>query len=114
VKLLFDQNLSFRLVASLTDLFPGSTHVGTAGLDRSTDAEIWSFAASRDFMIVSKDDDFRQLSMLRGAPPKVIWLQVGNCATSQIEQLLRRRYPAIESFSRSAESTFLIVRMDAV
>lgn len=114
MKLLFDQNLSFRLVASLADLFPGSTHVGAAGLDRSPDAEIWSFAASREFMIVSKDDDFRQLSMLRGAPPKVIWLQVGNCATSQIEQLLRRRYPTIESFSRGAESTFLIVRMDAV
>ena len=114
MKLLFDQNLSFRLVASLADLFPGSTHVGAALLDRSPDGETWSFAASRDFMIVSKDDDFRQLSMLRGAPPKVIWVQVGNCATSQIEQLLRRRYPAIESFSRSAESTFLILRMDAV
>jgi predicted nuclease of predicted toxin-antitoxin system len=114
VKLLFDQNLSFKLVASLADLFPCSDHVANAGLSQSTDAEIWNFAASRDFMIVSKDDDFRQMSMLRGAPPKVVWVQVGNCATSQIEQLLRRRYSAIESFSRSAESTFLIVRMDAV
>lgn len=110
----FDQNLSFELVESLIDLFPGSTHVGAAGLSRSPDPEIWIYAASHDFMIVSKDDDFRQLSMLRGAPPRVVWLQVGNCSTSQIEQLLRRRYPAIESFSRSAEPTFLIVRMDAV
>ena len=114
MKLLFDQNLSFKLVASLSDLFPESTHVGATGLSQAADAEIWSFAAARGFTIVSKDDDFRQLSMLRGAPPKVVWLQVGNCATSQIEQLLRRRYPAIESFSRSAESTFLIVRLDAV
>lgn len=113
MKLLFDQNLSFKLVESLSDLFPGSTHVGAAGLSRSPDPEIWNFAASHDFMIVSKDDDFRQMSMLRGAPPKVVWLQVGNCSTSHIEQLLRRRYPAIESFSRSAESTFLIVRMEA-
>lgn len=112
MKLLFDQNLSFKLVSGLIDLFPGSTHVGAAGLSRSPDSEIWNYAASHDFMIVSKDDDFRQLSMLRGAPPKVVWLQVGNCSTSQIEQLLRRRYPAIESFSRNAESTFLIVRMD--
>jgi predicted nuclease of predicted toxin-antitoxin system len=59
VKFLFDENLSFRLVARLAELFPGSTHVGAAGLDRSTDAEIWSFAASHEFMIVSKDDDFR-------------------------------------------------------
>lgn len=64
------------------------------------------------FLIVSKDDDFRQMSMLRGAPPKIIWLQVGNRSTEQIERLLRRRYPAIESFSRHAESTFLIVRME--
>ena len=114
MKLRFDQNLSFRLVASLADFFPESTHVGAAGLSQATDEEIWGFAATRGFLIVSKDDDFRQLSMLRGAPPKVVWLQVGNRATSQVEQLLRRRYPAIESFSRSAESTFLIARMDAV
>ena len=113
MKLLFDQNLSFKLVANLADLFPESTHVGAAGLFQATDEEIWGFAATRGFMITSKDDDFRQLSMLRGAPPKVVWLQVGNRTTSQVEQLLRRRYPAIETFSRSAESTFLIVRMDA-
>lgn len=114
MKLLLDQKLSFKLLASLADLYSGSTHVGLAGLSQATDAEIWAFAESHDFVIVSKDDDFRQLSMLRGAPPKVVWLQLGNCVMSLIEQALRHRYPAIESYGRSAESTFLIVRKDAV
>lgn len=85
MKVLVDQNLSFKLDSNLADLSPGSPHVGAAGLSQSIDAEIWTFAASGEFMIVSKDDDFRQLSMLLGAPPKVVWLQFGNCATSQIE-----------------------------
>ncbi len=61
MKLPFGQNLSFKLAASLSDLFPDSTHVGAADLSQAPDAEIWSFAASRGIMIVSKDDDLRQL-----------------------------------------------------
>lgn len=113
MKLLFDQNLSGRLVASLQDLYPGSSHVSLVGLSRAPDEDVWAFALANGFIIVSKDDDFRQLSMLRGAPPKVVWLQLGNCRTSAVEQALRRRYPAIESFVRNAESTFLIVPKDA-
>lgn len=110
LKLLFDQNLSRKLVASLEDLFPDSTHVDDAGFAESPDSRIWDFAALHGFTIVSKDDDFRQRSILRGAPPKVIWLQVGNCSTSKIERVLRSRYPAIEAFSRDTESSFLILR----
>ena len=69
---------------------------------------------SNSLVIVSKDDDLRKLSTLHGAPPKVIWLQVGNCPTSEIETVLRGRYPAIETFFRDEEASFLIVPKAAV
>jgi predicted nuclease of predicted toxin-antitoxin system len=74
VKLLFDENLSYRLVAQLAPIFPGSQHVDSIGLHSRADVEIWNFARDNGFTIVTKDDDFRQRSFLSGAPPKVVWL----------------------------------------
>jgi len=113
VKLLFDQNLSFKLVGKLDDIYPDSLHVGEAGLASADDIDVWNYAVENGFVVVSKDDDFRQMSMLRGAPPKVIWLQVGNCTTAEVSELLRRRYPVVESFARDDEASFLIVPKDA-
>ncbi len=78
MKLLFDQNLSHRLVDNLIDLFPESIHVKDAKLERSTDSEIWDYAKENNFIIVSKDSDFHQRSFLHGPPPKVIWINKGN------------------------------------
>lgn len=70
--LLLDENLSPRLVNCLSSQFPGSIHVRDAGLKGQSDERIWSFAAKNGFIIATKDDDFRSLSLLLGAPPKVI------------------------------------------
>ena len=69
MKLLFDQNLSFRLVAKLADVYPDSTHVGMVDLSEASDLEVWNYASANGLTIVSKDDDFRQMSILQGAPP---------------------------------------------
>ena len=95
MKLLLDQHLSPRLVERLADLFPGSDHVSQVGLDRAFDREVWEYALTNDFIIVTKDADFGELSVVVGFPPKVIWLRVGNCTTHRIEQLLRIGYAAI-------------------
>lgn len=81
MKLLFDQNLSPKLVARLADLFPDSVHVQSLGLDSADDNQIWEHARLNGFAIVSKDEDYNNLSVVRGSPPKVIWLQLGNCTT---------------------------------
>jgi predicted nuclease of predicted toxin-antitoxin system len=81
VKLLFDENLSYRLVGSLGDLYPGSAHVRDLGLVGATDANIWAFAAESGYIIVSKDTDFYQRSVAYGGPPLTIWLRVGNAST---------------------------------
>lgn len=76
MKLLFDQNLSPRLVNSLADLYPDSNHVASLGLGSATDQVVWNHAQLNDFVIVTKDADFNELSVVFGFPPKVIWLLV--------------------------------------
>ena len=111
MKLLFDENLSFRLVQALADAYPGSTHVREVGLLGAEDRRIWTYAAEHGFMLVSKDTDFYQRSLLYGAPPKVIWLRVGNGPTSIIAALLRERYVVVRHFSEDGDSAFLPLRL---
>jgi predicted nuclease of predicted toxin-antitoxin system len=109
VRLLLDENLSPRLSQRLAVAFPDSLHVDDAGLHGKTDAEIWKYAGQNAFILVSKDNDFRQLSFLHGAPPKVIWLHIGNAPTRNVEALILARRDRIRDFVNDAESTLLII-----
>lgn len=109
MKLLFDQNLSPKLVSRLADLFPGSSHVQSAGLDCADDDQIWQYAKLNDFAIVTKDEDYNNLSVVRGSVPKVLWLQTGNCTTSQIEALFRARIADIQVFEKDAAVGTLVL-----
>jgi predicted nuclease of predicted toxin-antitoxin system len=95
VKLLFDQNLSPRLVQRLSDLYPGSAHVYHIGLDRASDTVLWNHAREHAFILVTQDADFSEISEILGFPPKVIWIRRGNCSTGEIETILRRGHEAI-------------------
>jgi predicted nuclease of predicted toxin-antitoxin system len=97
--LLFDQNLSPRLVTRLADVFPNSVHVEALGLGTASDKVVWQFAREHDYIIVSKDVDFSELGLLYGFPPKVIWIRRGNCSTQDIENLLRTNFESIQVFS---------------
>lgn len=109
MKLLFDENVSPKLVELLGEEYPESAHVRDVGLRGVADAVIWLHARVHGFMIVSKDDDFRQRSFLEGAPPKVVWLHVGNAGTGVIAQLLRREGQRLAAFESEEESALLIV-----
>ncbi len=98
MKLLFDENLSPKLPNRLRDLFPNSLHVRDVGMKATTDSVVWDYAQDNDFMIVSKDADMHDLSLILGNPPKVIWLRLGNCSTRQVENLLRQNFKAIKLF----------------
>jgi len=109
MKLLFDQNLSPNLVNQLHDLFPDSTHVHTVGLGTSIDDEIWTFATKNNYIIVSKDSDFSDLSVLLGFPPKFIWIRRGNCATIEIAKLLRKEFEQIKEFQSNKNAGIFIL-----
>lgn len=98
MKLLFDQNLSFKLCERLADLFPGSEQVRRLGLAEAGDRALWQYAGAHGFVLVSLDSDFAEFAALKGPPPKVIWLRRGNQPTEAIEALLRERATDIAAF----------------
>ena len=107
MKLLFDHNISHKLVGHVADIFPGSTQTRLLNLGRTNDPQLWLIAKMHGFVFVSKDRDVAELAILRGAPPKVIWLRVGNCKTAAIERCLRANVETIEEFVRDAERVVL-------
>ena len=107
MKLLFDQNISLRLVNRLADIYPNASHLALEELGEADDEEVWNFAKSNNYIIVTKDIDFTFLSMRFGFPPKVVWVRLGNCTTSEIEALLRDKREVITAFHDSNEGGIL-------
>jgi predicted nuclease of predicted toxin-antitoxin system len=102
MKLLFDENLSFKLCERLGSLFPGSSQVRLAGLAQADDREIWDYAGANGFTVVSLDADFAERAALNGPPPKVIWLRCGNKSTGTVAALLRDHLEVIAAFEYDA------------
>ena len=107
MKLLFDENLSWRLPERLADIFPESLHVRDLGLKEASDTAIWDFAKTNEFVILSKDRDFQQRSLLLGHPPKVVRLRVGNCPVQKIQDIIRKYSVVIHIFEMDAAKSFL-------
>ncbi len=109
MKLLLDENLSDRIVPKLEEFFPGSSHVKTLGLAHTDDGLIWEFARENGFVLVSKDADFHQRSLLFGHPPKLVFLRIGNCPTREITALLCDGRAVLEAFATLATASILIL-----
>ena len=107
MKLLFDQNLSYKLCQRLADTFPNSDQVGRLSLSQASDRALWEFAKTNGFALVSQDADFAELAALIGPPPKVIWLRGGNRRTSAVEHTVRRHALAIAAFDADASAACL-------
>lgn len=96
MKLLLDENLSRRIVPFIQDAFPGSTQVASLNMASASDVEIWQYAKSNGYVIVTKDADFQELCLLHGTPPKVLWLRIGNTSKAAITHLLIEHRSIIE------------------
>lgn len=107
MSLLFDQNLSRRLPALLVAEFPGCEQVLLAGLATADDPAVWAYAAARGLAVVTKDSDFRDMSVSLGAPPKVVWLRLGNSSTAAVETLFRTRANDVRAFLIDPTATVL-------
>ena len=88
MKLLFDQNISYGITKTLSNSFPEAKHISQVGLLDSSDTGIWEYARQNGFCIVTFDSDYYDLSIVRGSPPKIIWLRIGNATTQKIAELL--------------------------
>jgi predicted nuclease of predicted toxin-antitoxin system len=107
VKLLIDQNLSHKLVQRLRDPYPESAHVRALGLHESADVAIWQYARDHEFILVSKDIDMMELCVLRGAPPKLIWLRLENCSTDVVEEVLTRNRESVAALAADPSRVYL-------
>ena len=114
MKLLFDQNISPKIVALIQPQFPDSRQVVQVGLENASDSAIFEFARTNNFAIVTFDSDFVDLSVVKGTPPKIIWLRTGNLTTKAISSLLHGNAANIQNFLNYEENGILeIIRYTA-
>ena len=107
INILLDENLSFKIKKELKNLFNDLKHVSDLNLINTDDYTIWDYAKTHHYSIVTFDANFIDLSVLNGFPPKIIWLRIGNSSTSNIVQVLKNNYIAINEFLLSTENGFL-------
>lgn len=73
MKLLLDENLSRRLVPFLQHDYPDSSQVVLLGMESATDKEVWQKAKEDGYVIVTRDANFQELSLVWGQPPNRVW-----------------------------------------
>ena len=98
MKLLFDQNISYRIIKNIKSIYSESAHVSLFGLQTSDDNSVWEFAQKNNYTLVTQDADFYDISLLKGFPPKIIWLRCGNTSTNNIQKILLEQSDIIISF----------------
>lgn len=96
--LLFDQNISFRVIARIQEQFPGSKHIKDLGLMGQKDSNIWNAAKQHNLTIVTFDSDFIDLANMKGHPPKILWLRIGNTSTKGVAEKLIEKSSFILDF----------------
>src|SRR5712671_4674827 len=98
-----------RLLQPLAELFPGSEHIRNLTNTGTSDRLLWDLARTGRFILTTRDEDFVGMSVLRGAPPKVVWLNVGKSRNAVIAALLQTHASDIERFAEHDEHTFLAI-----
>jgi predicted nuclease of predicted toxin-antitoxin system len=103
MKLLFDQNISYRILKKIEADYPNAQQVRRLGLDNTSDIEIWEYAKKHEFSIVTFDGDFADIATINGHPPKILWLRTGNTTTDNIAKILIEKKEMIKAFLEEEE-----------
>ena len=103
MKLLFDENISFKIIKSIEKFFPESIHCRSITQEVLTDLQIWQYAKIHELTIVTFDSDFYEWMMLKGYPPKIVWLRMGNSTTDSIDNVLNEKSNALNEFLKDEE-----------
>lgn len=110
MKFLIDENLSDKLVVRLDAAYPGTRHVKQVGLSAHSDTDVWELAKRNGFIILTQDDDFVEMSVMPGAPPKVIHLAMGNHTTREWLAIIQANAVAISLFAADPDTGLLVLR----
>jgi len=112
MKLLFDQNISPKILKNLPSQLSQSQQVRFVELEDASDMESFKYAKNQGFTIVTFDSDFVDLNALFGTPPKVIYLNTGNLTTSNIAQLIEKNMLRIGHYLKhNSDETLEIARL---
>lgn len=103
MKLLFDQNISHRLLNQILDFIPHAKQVRELGLENHSDKLIWEYAKENGFTIVTFDGDFYDFSLVWGHPPKIVWIRTNNQTTKNVEEILRKHIHTIKEFQKDSD-----------
>ena len=114
MNLLFDQNISPKIIKQIEGNFPGAKQVRHLGLENASDLEIFEYAKRHGFAVVTFDSDFVDLNVIRGFPPKIIWLKTGNLTTKSVTELIYKNMVVIQSFLQSEEDEILEIIQNAL
>lgn len=101
MKLLLDQNFSFRIAKHFKNSDLQIIHVNEIFLNNTSDLEIWEYAKTENIVIFTFDADFYDLQLLKGFPPKIIWLRFGNTTRSELITILENHLETIQNFCES-------------
>ena len=107
MRLLFNNNLSHRLISDLADTYPNSLHIRDIGPENAADTDIWDYARDHGLVIVTKDRDYREMSRTRGHLPKAILIMLRNCSTATVATLLCHHQTDLRSFQLDKDRALL-------
>lgn len=107
MKFLLDQNISFKVKKMLREIYPDVKHLSDIELTNKTDVEIFNYAKELNYVIVTKDSDFADLSLIKENPPKIICLKFGNSSSMKVAHVLINENSKIVDFIKSTDSHVL-------
>lgn len=102
--LLVDNQLPAGQARHLAAIGYPSLHVRDIGLADADDRTIWAHAGERGWVIVTKDEDFQDLSIRFGLPPQVVWVRLSNCRKPSLFEVFDRQTESIKAAMEAGES----------
>ena len=91
-RLLIDENLPFSLGSRLGVDYIHAPQIA----EQASDSLLWQQARENDWVVLTRDTDFFDRLLVRGTPPKIVWVRLGNVRKNDLLRMLEDRWPAVQ------------------
>jgi predicted nuclease of predicted toxin-antitoxin system len=110
MRILIDQNISFRLISRIEKVFPDAFHVKSVSLLNTNDLKIFMYARRNNFdAILTIDEDFINILLAHSVPPKIIWLRLHNASIDHQAEIILKNALTIHRFIENPDADCLEV-----